>query len=203
MVCVTLTTCVATLPHAPIRLPSMDCPTCFFTKTWDLKVSCPALPDTSKYIASVNDSINPCKAYVDTSWITPKERNCRKRCAKCSKGCFQHPLFFKEKKMLTRWWNGWWSDMKLTYWPHTSTDSNIENVVGNTTKRRFSDNLTLHHPKNVMMINHDLNQKPLRFGQTPPVNPTCCQYVAGRLLRVLLFRKSGWWCPNIRTHPHT
>ena len=47
-------------------------------------------------------------------------------------------------------------------------------MLGRPAKRKFYHMLLLDAPKNVMMVNPELIQTPLNFGQTPPVNPTYC-----------------------------
>ena len=124
----------------------------------------------ARSIASVKDSMNPCKAYLDTTWITPNEGNWqRKRSAQSCKGCFQHQALKKWK--LSEWWPWWWSDMKVTCCDQIRTISSLQNVAATTPKRMFFPQMTFKDQKTMMMYIVELIKKALSFGQTPPCLP--------------------------------
>ena len=56
-----------------------------------------------------------------------------------------------------------------------------ENAVATTTKRIFLHTVPCQHPKTLMMNIVELIKKALRFGQTPPVYPTCCKPLQHRI----------------------
>ena len=125
----------------------------------------------ARYIARVKDKLNPCKAYVDTTWITLNERIWqRKRSAmscKVCKGCFQHRFWKKHGS----WVNDEIDDDQT--WKQ-NVAIRTERFHATTTKRMFLHKPTFKHAKSLHNEHCRAHQEGAPLRANPPVYPTHC-----------------------------